>query len=65
MRVRFKGKDPRAGQEIELVGAGAERYIKEGLADEVKPPKARGQAADGEDQTDAPAPAAKKPARSR
>lgn len=74
MLVRFKGKDPRAGQEINLAPAAAKRYIADGLASAVK---------DAGDEADtaaarkaetaershagspAPAPAAKKAGRGR
>lgn len=57
MRVLFKGKDPRAGRELDLTPAAAKRYISDGLAEEVKLGK-REAAGDGTAPAPTPAPAA-------
>lgn len=67
MLVRFKGKDPRAGQEIALNPAAAKRYISDGLAEAVKGNSDEAEKAAGAEEAvaRAPAPAAKKAGRSR
>ena len=66
MRVRFKGKDPRAGREIDLDPASAKRYISAGVAEEVKPPRTGSEAEPAHGETaERHHAAAKKATRSR